>query len=250
GAPPPAARPPAPAPAPAPARLEPAPEPAGEPTPATSGRLDAAAVRRVWQALLDAVREQSRAAQVLLSNATASAVEGDTLVLTLPTAPLARRLADERNTEMIKGALRTVLGVDWRVRCEHAGDPVPRGPVAQPQRARPAQPPPERPARQPVRRPSAPQRPAKPDDGIPPPPEPPDPADPPEPDPPEPDPDDPGPVPRFVAPPERPSVPPDDYEASMIAESVADLDNSRHRNPDEAALELLAEQLGARRIDS
>jgi DNA polymerase-3 subunit gamma/tau len=248
-APPPAARPSVPAPAaPVPAaagRPESAPEPSAEPTTAEPGQLDAAAVRRVWQALLDVVREQSRAAQVLLSNATASAVEGDTLVLTLPTAPLARRLGDERNTEMIKAALRTVLGVDWRVRCEHAGDPAPRGPVAQPQRARPVQRPPERPARQPVRRPVAPQRPASPDDGIPPPPEPPDPADPPEP-----DLDDPGPVPRFVAPPARPPAPPDDDDETMIAESVADLDSSRHRHPDEVALTLLAEQLGARRIDT
>jgi DNA polymerase-3 subunit gamma/tau len=192
---------------------------------------------------LDAVREQSRATQVLLSNATASAVEGDTLVLTLPTAPLARRLGDERNTEMIKTALRTVLGVDWRVRCEHTGgDPLPRAASRQPQRSRPPQRPPERPARQPERRPAG--RPGRPDDGIPPPPEPPDPAEPPEP-----DPDDPGPVPRFLPPPVRPPVPPDD-EAAMLAEA-ADPNPVQHnpKHPDDVALELLAEHLGARRLD-
>ncbi|MGH3784808.1 MAG: DNA polymerase III subunit gamma/tau, partial [Pseudonocardiaceae bacterium] len=92
--------------------------PTAQPGPAPD-QLDAAAVRRVWPALLDAVREQSRTTQVLLSNATASAVQGSTLVLTLPNAPLARRLGDERNVELIKAALRTVLGVDWQVRCEH-----------------------------------------------------------------------------------------------------------------------------------
>ncbi|MGH3980231.1 MAG: caspase, EACC1-associated type [Pseudonocardiaceae bacterium] len=109
----------------------PDPKPSDErlpPEPPAPGDLDAAAVRRVWPALLDAVREHSRATRVLLSNATASAVQGDVLTLTVPTGPLARRLADERNTEIIKKALRSVLAVDWQVRCEHAGaDPAPRG---------------------------------------------------------------------------------------------------------------------------
>jgi DNA polymerase III subunit gamma/tau len=169
------------------------------------GQLDAAAVRRVWQALLDAVREQSRATQVLFSNSTASAVEGDTLVLSLPTAPLARRLGEERNIEMIKCALRTVLGVDWQVRCEHTGAITGPGGVQPPQRS------PERPA---GRRIEVPPRP--PDPGMPPPPEPPD----------------------F----EEPGVVP----ASPGDEPM----HSEHLDPEQVALELLAEQLGARRIDS
>ena len=166
-------------------------------------QLDAAAVRRVWQALLDAVREQSRATQVLFSNSTASAVEGDTLVLSLPTAPLARRLGEERNIEMIKRALRNVLGVDWQVRCEHTPGPTSPGGVQAPQRS------PERPA---GRRPEVPVRP--PDHGVSPPPEPPD----------------------F----EEPGVPgpPDDEPM-----------HSDRLDPEQVALELLAEQLGARRID-
>ncbi|MDT7711757.1 MAG: polymerase subunit gamma/tau, partial [Pseudonocardiales bacterium] len=138
-------------------------------------QLDAAAVRRVWPALLDAVREQSRATQVLFSNSTASSVQGSTLILSLPTAPLARRLGEERNVEMIKRALHTVLGVDWQVRCEHAGGNTSPGGAQQrpPERAaRPPQRPPERPTgrRTSVLQPS--------DDGVPPPPEPPDPEDP------------------------------------------------------------------------
>jgi DNA polymerase III subunit gamma/tau len=173
----------------------------GQPAP---GQLDAAAVRRVWQALLDAVREQSRATQVLFSNSTASAVEGDTLVLSLPTAPLARRLGEERNIEMIKRALRTVLGVDWQVRCEHTGGTTGPGSVQPPQRA----------LERPGRRLEVPARP--PDPGMPPPPEPP-------------DLDEPGAVP----------VPPGDEPM-----------HSEHLDPEQVALELLAEQLGARRIDS
>ncbi|MGH4019974.1 MAG: DNA polymerase III subunits gamma/tau [Pseudonocardiaceae bacterium] len=221
--------PPEPAPEPAEPRPQP-PDPPVESTPAEgAGRVDAAAVRRVWQALLDAVREHSRATQVLLSNATARAVEGDVLVLTLPTAPLARRLAEERNIEMIRGALRTVLGVDWRIRCEHDGGHPPGG------SQRPAGPPPER--RAPARR-SAPNersvpRRTAPDD-VPPPPEPSEPADPAEP-------ADPGPPPP---PPAR------DDDESMLAEAAqAGEDPGARRDPEEAALELLAEQLGARRLD-
>jgi DNA polymerase-3 subunit gamma/tau len=173
-----------------------------------AGQLDAAAVRRVWQALLDAVREQSRATQVLFSNSTASAVEGDTLVLSLPTAPLARRLGEERNIEMIKRALRTVLGVDWQVRCEHGGsNPGPSG--AQPQHR-----PPERPASRRLERP--------PHDAVPPPPEP----------------------PGFDEP-DPPAVP-DDAAGLGDAAVVGDKPSL---DPEQVALELLTEQLGARRID-
>jgi DNA polymerase-3 subunit gamma/tau len=199
--------------------------PAPEAKPASApGQLDAAEVRRHWQALLDAVREQSRATQALFSNSTVSAVEGNTLVVALPTAPLARRLGEDRNVEMIKRALHTVLGGDWQVRCEHAGAGL--GGAHQPPR------PPERAARPPerpaYRRPATP-HPQPPDDGIPPPPEPP-------------DPDDPGTA-------DSPQVPVDDGSASMSRASMS-RERPSPRNPGEIALELLTEQLGARRIDS
>ncbi|MGH3962954.1 MAG: DNA polymerase III subunit gamma and tau [Pseudonocardiaceae bacterium] len=191
---------------------------------AAPDQLDAAAVRRVWPALLDAVREQSRTTQVLLSNATASAVQGSTLVLTLPNAPLARRLGDERNVELIKAALRAVLGVDWQVRCEHAdSDAGSCGAQQQSppttQRTRPPQRSVERPA---SRRPAAP---PPPDDGIPPPPEPPDPED------------------------VSPQAPVDDDEAMLAEAAGMSREHSSRRDPEEVALALLAEQLGARRID-
>jgi DNA polymerase-3 subunit gamma/tau len=182
----------------------------------------------VWQALLDAVREQSRATQALFSNSTASAVEGSTLVLTLPTAPLARRLGEERNVEIIKRALHTVLGVDWQVRCEHASGDAGPGGNQQPRRAservaRPPQRSPERPA---GRLPTPPQLP---DDGIPPPPE-------------SPDPEDPGAA-------ALPHAPVDDDEAMLAETAGMPQVHADRRDPEEVALELLAEQLGARRID-
>ncbi|HEY3691757.1 MAG TPA: DNA polymerase III subunit gamma and tau [Pseudonocardiaceae bacterium] len=192
-------------------------------------QLDAAAVRRVWPALLEAVREQSRTTQVLLSNATASAVQGSTLVLTLPNAPLARRLGDDRNVELIREALRNVLGVDWQVRCEHVDGEAGAGGTSKPQHtAQRAGRSPQRSADRPAyRRPAATQAP---DDGIPPPPEPPDPADP--------------------GVPDLPHVPTDDDEAMLVEASGMSREPPSRRDPEEVALELLAEQLGARRIDS
>jgi DNA polymerase III subunit gamma/tau len=185
------------------------------------GQLDAAEVRRHWAALLDAVREQSRATQVLFSNSTASAVEGSTLVLSLPTAPLARRLGEGRNVEMIKRALNKVLGVDWQVRCEHSSGEG--GPSGVQQRAterptRPSQRPPERPA---SRRPPVP---PPPDDGVPPPPEPPDLEDP--------------------VPP-----PPLDDEAMPAEATTMSREPASRQDPEEVAMALLAEQLGARRLE-
>ncbi|MGB6165816.1 MAG: DNA polymerase III subunit gamma and tau [Pseudonocardiaceae bacterium] len=193
-----------------------------------AGQLDIAEVRRKWQALLDAVREQSRATQALFSNSTASAVEGSTLLLTLPTAPLARRLSEERNIEMIKKALRDVLGVDWQVRCEHASAEAARGPAQQPQRpAERAAREPQRSSERPVyRRPTTPQ---PPDDGIPPPPEPP-------------DPDDPGTA-------ALPQAPADDDEGILAEAADMPQVHAERRDPDKIALELLTAQLGARRID-
>ncbi len=205
--------------------------PEAKPAP-VSGQLDAGAVRRVWQALLDAVREQSRATQALFSNSTASAVEGSTLVLTLPTAPLARRLGEERNVEIIRRALHTVLGVDWQVRCEHTGSHTGPSGAQQPQRSpERAVRPPQRSAERPVYRRPTPSQHS--DGGIPPPPEPSDPD----------DPDDPGAVVSS-----QPAV--DADEATLAAATGMSREHSGRRDPEEVALELLTEQLGARRIDS
>ena len=221
----PPAPPPAAKPAPPPDRAADSAPPA-EP-PATP---DAAAVRRVWPVLLDAVRERSRATQVLLSNATAHAVEGDVLVLTLPTTPLARRLAEERNVELVRAALREVLGVDWQLRCEQADGGSTRLPTTPRTRPTPPRPTPPRLSEQPGRA----TRPSHDDDAWPP-------SEPPEP--PEPD----GPGPRQAASAD-PAGEPD--EEGMLAEAALAHDEpTGRRDPEEAALELLAEQLGARRID-
>ncbi|HEV7827049.1 MAG TPA: DNA polymerase III subunit gamma and tau [Mycobacteriales bacterium] len=120
-------------PEPAPAAPSPAPDPAppAKPTPAPTAPapaatgspagLDAAAVRRVWPTVLDAVKQRKRTTHVLLSEATVVSVDGTTLVLTHAVAPLVRRLSEDQNVAVVQEALTEVLGVNWRIRFEGGG---------------------------------------------------------------------------------------------------------------------------------
>ncbi|OBK24796.1 hypothetical protein A5634_02365 [Mycobacterium asiaticum] len=72
----------------------------------------------MWPTVRDKVRERSRTTAVMLSGATVRAVEDNTLVLTHEAAPLAKRLSEQRNADVIVEALKDALGVNWRVRCE------------------------------------------------------------------------------------------------------------------------------------
>ena len=148
-------------------------------------------------------------------NATVRAVDGDVLVLAIGSEPLARRLSEQRNTDVIADALFAVLGVRWRVRCDHGDAPPPPPRAAAPRNS----PPPQRPSRPAPSRP-APARRSAPDDGEPLPPEPPD-----------------------------EDAPPDDEEA-MMAEAAADAAAPTvRRDPEEVAMALLSAQLGATAID-
>jgi DNA polymerase-3 subunit gamma/tau len=138
----------------------------------------------MWSTVRDKVRERSRTIDVMLAGAIVRAVDGDTLVLAHQSAPLAKRLTEQRNVDVIRDALKDALGVNWRLRCEvGAGEPVPAA----------------------------------------------------EPLPPEPEPD--------QADNQRAE------EEDMIAEARDDTAPAPRRDPEEAALELLQNELGARRID-
>ena len=181
--------------------------------------LDAAALRRVWPEILAAAKERKKRTAALLVSATVRAVEGDTLVLSIGTAPLARLLSEQSNTEVIAESLHAVLGVRWRIRCEH-GEPGAGAAAAAPARsggsaAPTSNPPPRRPSRPPPTR-----RSTGPDDGVPLPPEPPD-----------------------------EDAPPDDEEAMLAEAAGVDAAPAELRDPEEAAIELLSAQLGARAID-
>jgi DNA polymerase III subunit gamma/tau len=223
---PPAAEPPA---AEPPAAEPPAAQPPAAQAQAPAPALDAAAVRRVWSEILAAARSRSRSIEAMLVNATVRAVQGDTLVLGIGAPSLARRLSEPRNADIVSAALHSVLGVRWQVRCEHGdgsapegrgGPPRRPGPSDAPQRPQPPQPPPPQQAPRshrppPVRRSTAA------DDGVPLPPEPP-----------------------------GDDVPPEDDEEAMLAEAAASgARGVERRDPEEAAIELLTTQLGARAID-
>ncbi|MBV9514709.1 MAG: DNA polymerase III subunits gamma/tau [Mycobacteriaceae bacterium] len=94
------------------------PTPTPEPEPSAPGELDAADVRRQWSTVRDRVSERSKSINAMLSDAVVRALEGDTLVLSHPAATLAKRLDEQRNADVIREALKNVLGVNWKVRCE------------------------------------------------------------------------------------------------------------------------------------
>jgi DNA polymerase-3 subunit gamma/tau len=152
------------------------------PPAAIAGEPNAAAVRSMWTTVREKVRQRSRTTEVMLSGAIVRAIEGDTLVLSHETAPLAKRLTEQRNADVIREALKDALGVDWKIRCEVGSGAEPSSP-----------PEPDRTADAPAHR--------------------------------------------------------DDDEESMLAEASSDTSDTPRRDPEEAALELLQSELGARRIE-
>lgn len=174
---------PEPVPKPAPPSAPP-PEPESASAP---GELNAAAVRTMWPTVRDKVRQRSRTTEVMLAGATVRAIEDNTLVLTHASAPLAKRLSEQRNADVIAEALKDALGVNWRVRCEAGA----ASPVASPARQETT------PADEPADADSA-QR---------------------------------------------------DEEEHMLAEAGRSDPSAPRRDPEEVALELLKNELGARRID-
>ncbi|WP_093596084.1 DNA polymerase III subunit gamma and tau [Lentzea waywayandensis] len=229
---------PAPTPTPAPvqppapaASAAPAAAPVAPPQPATTsagGAMDATAVRRIWSELLAAVRATSRSTEAMLTNAMVSEVDGNVVTITHTSAPLARRLAESRNTEAIATALSSVLGGTWQVRCTHG---TPGAAAQQSTPAKAARPAPTRPSQaqnqqaRPQPEPQQTHAPRPPMDDVPPPPEPPEPDDP--------------------LPPE-----PDDEEA-MLAEAARPADPGavnevQAKDPESVMLQLLADELGAR----
>src|SRR5262249_20829013 len=70
--------------------------------PSAGGELNAAALRTMWPTVREKVRQRSRTIDVMLAGAIVRAVEGDTLVLSHESAPLAKRLVEQRNSDVIR----------------------------------------------------------------------------------------------------------------------------------------------------
>jgi len=84
------------------------------------GELDAAALRRLWPEVLDIVKQSSRRTRALLDNAQITTTTGELINLAAPAA-LAKMLADESNTSVLRAALTKVVGGTWRVNVDGTG---------------------------------------------------------------------------------------------------------------------------------
>ncbi|MFZ2174424.1 MAG: DNA polymerase III subunit gamma and tau [Rhodococcus sp. (in: high G+C Gram-positive bacteria)] len=246
---------PTPEPVPAPPlapEAEAAPEP--EPEPATSGGPDVAKLRESWNMLREKVSQRNKILPAMLSAATVHDVQGNRLILAHPVPTLGARIASPHNARVIAEVLTEMFGGTWEVEYEAGAPAAPTPPVTKPASAparpagtprfsrpsqekaaqRPPQVTPESQPAEPTQRQARPV--AEPDDDIPPP-EAPD------------YPDDPG-----------PSAPPVDYEATppvstpedeeeMFAEAAEPADPSNRRDPEDVALELLENVLGAKKLE-
>ncbi|MFD6390949.1 DNA polymerase III subunit gamma and tau [Nocardia sp. NPDC060259] len=84
-----------------------------------------ALVDGAWAEIKGKVREFGPTLQALLSGAAVSRAEGDVIVFAHQSPPLAQRLSDPRNIEAVRSAVRAVLGRELDVRWE-TGAPAPR----------------------------------------------------------------------------------------------------------------------------
>lgn len=93
---------------------------ASDPAATASGGVDVTDVRRVWGEVLAAVQRHRRTTQILLASATVASVSGGALHLTMPAAGMARRVVEPTNADLLRAALKEVLGVNWVIRCDAA----------------------------------------------------------------------------------------------------------------------------------
>ena len=86
--------------------------------------IDATAVRQLWENILDVVKglPRGRTTQPLIAqNAQVLEVRGGTLVLGFTSGPLERLYKSGAGDELLRQALKEVLGVDWRIETTLSG---------------------------------------------------------------------------------------------------------------------------------
>ena len=86
------------------------------------GDLDAPAIRRMWPEVLEAVKQSSRRTRALLDNAQVTNVVGEAVSLAAPGA-LAKMIAEDSNTSVLRSALTKVVGGSWKISVEVGGGP-------------------------------------------------------------------------------------------------------------------------------
>jgi DNA polymerase III subunit gamma/tau len=93
-------------------------------TPVVGAAVDATAVRQLWDDILEVVKglPRGRTTQPLIAmNAQVLEVRAGTLVLGFTTGPLERLFKTGAGEELLRQALKEVLGVDWRIETTLAG---------------------------------------------------------------------------------------------------------------------------------
>jgi DNA polymerase-3 subunit gamma/tau len=115
----------------------------GAVSPTDSSTIGVTDVRRVWPEVMAAVKRLKRTTQAILDSATVLSVDSGVLRIGMVSVVMARRATEPTNADVLRAALREVLGVDWIVRFEVVGagqapaDGPPRGATGGPPSARP-----------------------------------------------------------------------------------------------------------------
>ena len=79
--------------------------------------------------MLKNVKGQRRTTSILLESATVIGVESGVLLLSMPSAGMARRVVEPANADLLRIALRQVLGVEWTIRCQSGDGSGPAAPT-------------------------------------------------------------------------------------------------------------------------
>jgi DNA polymerase III subunit gamma/tau len=99
--------------------------------PASTGVLDIVALRRLWDGVLDSVKQRSRTAHALMFSSQIESLEGKTLTLSFPTPTLASRFANDV-ADFVVEALKEVVGVDLILRTTSSARPASDPPTEPP----------------------------------------------------------------------------------------------------------------------
>ena len=92
-------------------------------SPLATGELDAAAVRRIWDDVLEVAKRLKRRTHALLLSGPAQVVDvrANVLVVGFASGPVERQFNTGDNVDILQVALKEVLGVDWRIETTLSG---------------------------------------------------------------------------------------------------------------------------------
>ena len=91
--------------------------------PLAPGDLDAAAVRRIWDDVLEVAKRLKRRTHAILLSGPAQVVDvrANVLVLGFASGPVEHQFSTGDNADILRVALKEILGVDWRIETTLSG---------------------------------------------------------------------------------------------------------------------------------